>query len=244
MTKGKNQNSILVLATLGVYLGLALAGAAPGVLAQAAMARQFDLKDEVEHRDGLDIKPPETFSDSVQVYLDDVEYFLSGLRRLHAEGKFDIENGKFEVAQSTLLPCTMSNKAGSYTAEKFSTSNQLLRPGLERFSKLLTDGYSLQDCLPTDRFPGVEATSSRFETRFDGKEFFVEVAVRKSSPDRALRLAGILRETLGSCRKPSNSLIRASLIDNTSARTRNDQVFVVTRLPRAGLTLLLASNKL
>lgn len=242
MNVRKTHNSILVLATLGVYFGLAFGGGAPQIFAQAAMARQFDLKDEAEHKDGLDKKPPETFADSVQVYLEDIEYFLSGLRRLHADGKFDIDSAKFEVGQSTLLPCTMSNTVGSYTAEKFSTTNELLRPGLERFSKLLTDGYSLQDCLPSDRFPGVEATSSRFETRFDGKAFVVEVAARKSSPERALWLAGILGKTFGSFRKTSATQIRVKLIDNTSARARNDQLFVVTRLPRAGLNSLFAQE--
>ena len=53
----KNQNSILVLATLGVYLGLVLAGATPQVLAQAAMTREFNVKDEIEVKDDLDTKP-------------------------------------------------------------------------------------------------------------------------------------------------------------------------------------------
>lgn len=57
MTTRKNQNSILVLATLGVYLGLVLVGATPQVLAQAAMTRQFNVKDEVEIKDDLDKKP-------------------------------------------------------------------------------------------------------------------------------------------------------------------------------------------
>jgi len=240
LSASKNKNSILVLATLGVYLGLALAGATPQVLAQAAMARQFDLKDELEHRDDLDAKPPETFRDSVQVYLDDVEYFLTGLQRLTANGKLELDDARFVVAQSTLLPCTVSNKAGSYTAEKFLASAKSLEPGLERFSKLLTDGYSLQDCLPNDKFPGVEATSSRFETRFDEKEFLVEVAVRKASSDRATALAAALTETFTVFRQPSNSPIRTSILTNTSARARNDQVFVVTRLPRAGLAPLFA----
>lgn len=40
-----------------MYLGLVLAGATPQVLAQAAMSRQFDVKDEVEVKDDLDKKP-------------------------------------------------------------------------------------------------------------------------------------------------------------------------------------------
>jgi len=57
VTQRRNQNSILVLATLGVYLGLVLAGATPPVLAQAAMTREFNVKDEIEVKDDLDTKP-------------------------------------------------------------------------------------------------------------------------------------------------------------------------------------------
>ena len=57
VTQRRNQNSILVLATLGVYLGLVLAGATPQVLAQAAMTREFNIKDEIEVKDDLDTKP-------------------------------------------------------------------------------------------------------------------------------------------------------------------------------------------
>lgn len=54
----KGQNSALLIACLGVYLGLLMAGATPAVLAQqAAMARQFDLKDEIEFSENLDKDP-------------------------------------------------------------------------------------------------------------------------------------------------------------------------------------------
>ena len=62
MTNRKNQNSILLLATLGVYLGLVLAGATPQVLANAATAKQFDLRDEIEMVDDLDNKPDQASS--------------------------------------------------------------------------------------------------------------------------------------------------------------------------------------
>jgi hypothetical protein len=57
LSNRKSQHSILVLATLGVYLGLVLVGAAPQVLAQAAMTRQFDVRDEIEFKEDLDTKP-------------------------------------------------------------------------------------------------------------------------------------------------------------------------------------------
>src|SRR6478752_3377908 len=57
MEKRKSQNSILFVATLGVYLGLMLAGATPQVLANAATTRTFDIKDEIEFQDKLDRDP-------------------------------------------------------------------------------------------------------------------------------------------------------------------------------------------
>ncbi len=63
MTTKRPQNSILVLATLGVYLGLVLAGATPQVLANAAMTRQFDVKDEIEYKEDLDTKPDRTVAE-------------------------------------------------------------------------------------------------------------------------------------------------------------------------------------
>ena len=49
-----------------MYLGLVLAGATPQVLAQAAMTRQFNVKDEVEVKDDLDKKPNKVTVDSLE----------------------------------------------------------------------------------------------------------------------------------------------------------------------------------
>lgn len=59
MSTRKGQNSILFLTTLGVYLGLVLAGgASPTVFAHpAATTRNFDISEEVEFKDDLDKKP-------------------------------------------------------------------------------------------------------------------------------------------------------------------------------------------
>ena len=57
MSRPSNKNSILVLATLGVYFGLVLVGATPQVLANAAMTREFSVKDEIEVKSDLDTKP-------------------------------------------------------------------------------------------------------------------------------------------------------------------------------------------
>ncbi|QQS32639.1 MAG: hypothetical protein IPM50_13420 [Acidobacteriota bacterium] len=63
MTKQSSQNSIIFLAALGVYLGLIVSGASPGVISQqAALTRSFDISEEIETTDDLDKDPEVTES--------------------------------------------------------------------------------------------------------------------------------------------------------------------------------------
>ena len=129
----RGSNSILFLTTLGVYLGLALAGAAPQVLANAALTRNFDITDEIGRSDDLDKDPNDERSPittSVQIYLEDVEYFLITLGRLAERGRFDAKRDTFEVIQATLLPCVDASKAGRYTPVKFVSSSEDARSAL------------------------------------------------------------------------------------------------------------------
>jgi hypothetical protein len=242
----KNNNPILFLTTLGVYLGLVLVGgAAPQVFAHGALTRNFELQDEIEVSDDLEKKPdnePATLSLSIQTYLQDVEYFLSTLQKLGRNGKFDPSHDAFEVTQTTLLPCVAANNVGSYTANTFDLKNDSLRPSLERFSKLLTDGYSLADCLPHTRFSGQEVTNSKFTFKLDTAVLSVQVAVQKASPAIAKQLSTDLLNVFPRFSPSAGDLARQKIFENTSFRSDNDQVFVITRLPRADLDPLLASS--
>jgi hypothetical protein len=244
MKISKSQNSILVLATLGVYFGLVLVGATPQVLASAAMTREFSVKDEIEVKEDLDNKPDDDRSPvtaSVQVYLDDVEYFLASLGRLKRKGGFDPKKDHFDVSQVTLLPCVDSNLAGRYTPLRFETSSEPSRPALERFTQGMVYGYSLGDCVQNNEFP-VAAADSRFTFGLDASAFTVKVGVRKQSLQRAVELAQQLQSTLRLYSNPTNTALRQKVVENTTFRTDNDQVFVVTRLPRAGLDTLFAQD--
>ena len=245
MTPRKN-NSLLFLTTLGVYLGLVLVGgAAPQVFAHSALTRNFELMDEIEIQDDLEKKPDNetgTLSLSIKTYLEDVEYFLSSLQKLNQNGKFDPRRDAFEVTQTTLLPCVAANNVGSYTANTFELKNDSLRPSLERFSKLLTDGYSLADCLPNARFDGKEVTSSKFTFKLDASALAVEVAVQKGSPEIAKRLSGSLVGVFRQFTPDSGKLARLKIFENTTFKSKNDQVLVITRLPRAALDPLLSNR--
>ena len=245
MNNRKN-NSILFLTTLGVYLGLVLAGGtAPSVFAHGALTRGFELQDEIEAKDDLDTNPDgETaaLSISIKTYIEDVESFLHALKKLADEQKFDASHDAFEVTQTTMLPCVPANKVGSYTANTFDSNNTALKPSLEWFSKLLTDGYSLADCLPTQRFKGAEATNSKFTVKYTDSALSVQVAVQKASPQIAKQLSSDLATTFATFTPKAGDIARQKILENTSFRSSNNQVLVITRLPRAALDPLLATD--
>ena len=242
MVRSGNQNSMIVLATLGVYIGLLLCGGSTQVLASAAMARAFDVRDEIEVRDEFDTLPDDERSPvtaSVQVYIEDIERFLTNLARLRAEGKFDPKADTFSVAQNSLLPCLHSNKAGRYTPIRFTTSNEHSRPALEYFSREMVYGYSLGDCLGNNEFGGITAVDSRFDVELDRKSFSIRIIVKKGSPQVAAALVRQLEATRALYTGPSTSQLRKTVLSSTTFQALNDQVFVVTRLPRAGLASLI-----
>jgi hypothetical protein len=79
LAKQPTQNSIIFLAALGVYLGLLVAGASPGVISQqAALTRSFDISDEIEVTDDLD-KDPEAADANVETASErSLSYSFSG----------------------------------------------------------------------------------------------------------------------------------------------------------------------
>lgn len=246
MVNNRKNNSILFLTTLGVYLGLVLAGgSAPAVFAHGALTRSFELQDEIEATDDLDKNPDgetATLALSAKTYIEDVESFLNALHKLAAERKFNPSLDAFEVTQTTMLPCVPANKTGSYTANTFESNNAALKPSLEWFSKLLTDGYSLADCLPNERFKGDEATNSKFTFKYIDSALSVQVSVQKASPEIAKKLSGDLATTFARFDTSSGEIARQKILENTTFRSSKNQVFVITRLPRAALDPLLASN--
>jgi hypothetical protein len=246
VTTRKANNPIIFLATLGVYLGLVLVGGpAPQVFAHGALTRNFELQDEIEVHDDLEKKPDNeaaALSLSIKTYLEDVEFFLSTLQRLEKNGKFDPSKDAFEVTQATLLPCMPANNVGNYTANAFSLNNESLRPSLERFSELLTDGYSLADCLPNSRFNGQEVTNSKFTFKLGDGALSVEVTVQKASPEIAKRVSDNLANVFANLTPGAGELARLKIFENTTFRSNNDQVLVITRLPRAALDPLIATR--
>ncbi|MFN6964294.1 MAG: hypothetical protein ACK4S4_11080 [Pyrinomonadaceae bacterium] len=246
MSYRKGQNSIIFLATLGVYLGLVLAGgAAPQVYAYAATTRAFDAREEIEIGDDF-FGPPDgedrsDVSQSLGVYVEDVEQLVNAIRRLGAEGRFTTAADLFEVRQDTYLPCIDSNREGSYTPRRFVAASESLRPALARFSSQTAYGYSLGDCVE-NKFYTKPATDSQAEFKLDAAGLKVRVKVKRSSIESAAALVATLSGVGRAMLAREAAPLRKEVLRNTAFWIDNDQVTVITRLPRAALEPPLASD--
>jgi hypothetical protein len=197
------QNSILFVATLGVYLGLVLVGATPQVAAQrAAMTRIFDIRDEIEFTDDLDKNPDGDHSelaDPAGVYLQDVDQIIEAL------GRLDTATSRFDVGRSVFPPC-------------------------EAFGQQRSCSNSLVD--------GSAAFGS--DLKLDGKAFSTAIAVKKSPPASSSALLASLPSEFKFYNTADARVVRQKLIDATTSRSKGDQIFIVTRLPRASIDSLLS----
>ena len=167
---------------VAVYLGLVLAGATPQVLAQAATAKQFNVKDEIEAKRDIDDQPDPTFDELVA--------------------------------------------------------------GLDAFSE---DHLSwLSDCrlhLDYDDKSWASSKRTAIQLKYDRSELLYKIVVEKSTHERADSLYKDLSRALQVFEPEDDDATLKVLFANTRLSQANDQISVITRLPRADLDPLLAFKR-
>lgn len=244
----KRYNQILFLTTLSVYLGLVLAGGASPVLAQAAMAKGFELKTELEVKDDLDKKPDDKeeikqLSTVLGNYLDDSKYFVEELREFYKAGTFAAEYDTFSLVESSGLLCGPEVKVNLREATIWQKIDD---EGLKSEIELLRErlyGYNfLSDCLLGNSFDGKTTLDTDIDISYEGSNLKVKFSVKKESPQKAKLLSDNLGSAYRSYEPSENSPIEKVLYENTKVTSENDQVFIITNLPRAGLNSLLAAK--
>jgi hypothetical protein len=246
MSSRKNYNSLVFLTTLSVYLGLVLVGGAtPSVLAQAATTRDFNIKNEIVVEDDLDKKPDDEelvdFAKSLQNYFEDTEKFVKDLQKLHGIDKIDLDINTFEYSVSKLLPCVDGNKVGPATVT-YLAANKWLRPAIEDFGQQLGDYYYLADCQLNKRVKNKKVTDSSFRIKFDGNAVDIEISAKKDSSQEALHLVEEFHQAYRLYEVEEDEVIVKKIYENTSFKSENNQVFIVTRLPRSSIDDLLAEK--
>ena len=223
MSSRKSQNSILFLATLGVYLGLVLTGATP-VLGHAATSRQFDIRDEIEFADEFDNKPDD--EKTLEVYASALESIfrvsseIANTNPNYSGGRpYSFEGVVFATPRNELQ---LTFKGNSVVSRRYT-------PQFEELYSTLAHGT------------GLDKRQVRVAFNVTGQEFEFSVGFTPEAGVSPAAAATSLSSIIPTLRARTTAA-RALIYENTRISARDSQVFIVTRLPRAGLEQLLSNG--
>ena len=245
MSNRKNYNSIVFLTTLSVYLGLVLVGGStPSVLAQAATTRDFDIKNEIVVEDDLDKNP-------------------DGCKSLEKLADEKLQQAKAE--NSSLLNFAVALKNIILIGEEITSSdfsyNYGSKPDLDypNFRNVSFHFDSKPVIFPKDSRSNltkeVESLINLFQKKANSKDSNFTFSYSKD--EKALTTkAGFLQEneftahklavaydaSLDFQRCAAQNKTESVILQNTEITFENNQVFIVTRLPRASIDALLAGK--
>lgn len=257
VTKGKNYNSIVFLTTLSVYLGLVLVGGAtPQVMAQAALTRNFDIQTEIEIEDDLDKKPDDgviggnekaDFRWFASSYFDKVGDFVGeDLYKLQRAEKFDLNHNVFAVIESSAVsPCKFDNDFVDTSRKR-----QIIVDDRSFIDALLNASHNfvwdLSDCSDAggETLKENKYKDYSLDVFYDKSELKIEISAFKSTPQRAEQLAENLLRAFKfyEADEENEQIVVKEVTRNTSISFENNQVFIVTRLPRGSIDSLLANK--
>jgi hypothetical protein len=214
----KNYNSVIFLTTLSVYLGLVLVGAPSQVSAQGILER----KSEVNYSDGEKI-----LADYVSAFQ---ELFVLS-ENLSTEFSEELKNGKYEFScyyninpdLSQSLGCPADGKDSGIDSGKFN-------PALEKLNKI---------------FPHtIEKDKQQVQINLvlSKKEFAFKVALNQDFNGQAEQFFNIYNDSLSRIKVQQVSNPQVIIYQNTEISKQNNQIFIVTRLPRGSLDALLTQS--
>lgn len=223
MNNRKNYNSIVFLT---VYLGLVLVGGSAQVLAQAATPRLFDIKTEIKFNDDLDNKPDD------EQAIDDYSSALQNLYTLTAE--FAAQNSENLDGKNYEFDCIVDISENAGKKFKFVGGSGMIwggfLPALENLSKT---------------FPHTNDKDKervRVNLILSENEFLVKTTFTQNSFNQAEQRRNFYDAVLAKFKLQPAQNPPTVISQNTSLSFENNQVFIVTRLPRASIDPLIAGK--
>jgi|GEM_PF-873412 len=252
MSDRKNYNSIVFLTTLSVYLGLVLVGGAtPSVLAQAATTRNFDIKNEIVVEDDLDKKPDDNInqdaeqiqnvidsdfiSGSVLALLDDLKR-LKQIEKYDGRQRFEIDFAFRSYENSYKLKVDRLEAGG----------NRWVFTACEEPAYLIEhkfDGLTPFNFYDYDDSLKAKVTNTNVKFLSENGELSLQITSKQKSAEDAQKLAKFLNQVFAQGSSNDDLKNYEKLIyQNTKSTAENNQVFIVTRLPRGSIDSLLAEK--
>ncbi|MEP6902923.1 MAG: hypothetical protein ABJA66_14310 [Actinomycetota bacterium] len=245
MNNRKNYNSIVFLTTLSVYLGLVLAGgAAPSVLAQAATTRGFDIKNEIVVEDDLDKNPDDCKKLAKlaeekllwsKVENNSLSNFAVTLKNIILIGE-EISSRDFSFNFGSKPDLDYQN----FRNVSFNLSGKPVIFPKDTRSKITKEVENLINLFQKKS----DSTDSNFTFSYskDEKVLMTKATFLQENISFAHKLAVAYNASLDFQRCVSQNKTENVILQNTQITFENNQVFIVTRLPRGSIDSLLAQK--
>ena len=212
MTKTKNYNSIVFLTTLSVYLGLVLVGGAGAPQVMAQAALTRNFDIQVE----TEVK-------------DDLDNKPDNESTGELKAKADAEDNRF-IEQYAGFISTLVKRNYSPGYEMSATLNSLSAADAEFFDQIFP---SLRKTVEIDEF-----NYELKRDKFTGKIILKPKSSVKNVSFPVSDYSAILNYQLRKALDKYETVI----LKNTEIFHENNQIFIVTRLPRGSIDALLAEN--
>lgn len=229
MNNRNKNNRIVFLTTLSVYLGLVLVGApASQILAQAALTNRFEVKDKVEKRDDLGNKPSD--EKSLTDYAPTLkELFI--LAENYRAGKQKRLNGRYEF--DCFVNVGINADGGGHTVRCSGGSGMF-------WSGFISPLVKLNKTFAHTKVK--EKHQVKINLVLSDEEFLLKTVLNQDSFEQAEQFYNFYDANLSIIKLQQLDNFQADLYENTKFTFKNDQVFIVTRLPRGSLDALLKQN--
>lgn len=229
MSAGKSYNRIVFVTTLSLYLGLVLVSGASPALAHSALNKHFDVRNEIEYKDDFDNKPD---NEEIETVPDNVPILFAQLLN---EIKGNINDGKiaFPISQDFNLAIERGEyRDGSgHGTGAFCGDGNLFYLTVEN---ALRDGFQRQGWKLSEYVDAYRNTKTSLEAV--AGNWTLKVSFSKAN---AAEFAEFLNREFASSANSIEDKPLKQIYKNTNASFENNQVFIVTRLPRAAIDSLL-----
>ncbi len=224
MSQRNKNNSIVFLTTLSVYLGLVMVGGAMSpVLAQAATARNFNVQDEIEVKDDLDKKPDN--EESLLKYAEAVQELFSQTKNFSEEKSKWLPDGKYE------FDCSLEYVSDdSYNAECIGLFAARFGFPLDKVAHAFPHTFDKKK---------EQVTANLI---LDKENFFLKATFNQDLTELAEQFQTIYGSELSKIKIQRFSIPENVVLQNTEISYKNNQVFIVTRLPRGSLDALIKQD--
>lgn len=214
--KNKNYNSIIFLTTLSVCLGLVFVSGSAAGLSHSALAKSFDLKNEIEVTDEFDNNPDKDIPAILAELVEEI-------KASEIDGKI-----KTPLPENFFVRTTVSESLNGGGASSVSSISD------EKLSRLIQETIRQKikpSILELADFEG-EAKNFSFRLQADGQFF---LATFSFSKNQAESFADFLNSKFSAEKKNSSDPLIKQIYNNTIVSAAQNQVFIVTRLPRAAI---------